>query len=243
MVAVLANRTHSGKLSDLHPIDRVIEARRLAELIPAATKEQKAPIFDSLAELTQEAQPALNSDGKTVKVETFPEIVQIFIEALQAEQLIERALLGPRYQLRGPENAAAREDITQRTYAAVPEALRGFRRDSGVKSYVLGIAANQYHGWVRETAKSNALDDLPDDDVLAGAVLRSSLLLNKLEIGEAMADLAPKHRQIINLTFFEGLSATEIRFRLDLTDGQYRNRRRQALKEMGELLEERGHGR
>ncbi len=243
MVAVLANRTHSETTSSLHPIDRVIEARRLAELISIAPKQEQTRLFDSLAELAQDRRPVLNREGKTDKAEIFPEIVQIFIEALEAEQLIEHYLHSERCRLRGPQNTVAREEIAQRTYAAIPDALKGFRRDGGIKSYVLGIVANQYQSWVRETAKNNAMSDLPDDDVLAGAVLRSSLLLNKLEVGEVMADLAAKHREIINLTFFEGLSAAEIRAKLDLTEGQYRNRRRQALKEMGELLEERGYGR
>ena len=229
MVAVLANKVRAEKLATLHPIDRVIEAKRLADLIPAAPKEQRARLFNSLVALAQEHQPVLNREGKTDKVETFPEIVQTFMEALQAEQLVESSLLGARYGLRGPQNEAIRQEIAQRTYAAIPESLKSFRREAGVMSYVLGIAANQYHGWVQETAKDATIDDLPENDVLAGAVLRSSMLLNKMEIGDVMADLAPKHREIINLTFFEGLSAGEIRTKLNLTEGQYRNRRRQAL--------------
>ncbi len=242
MVAVLADQMCSRQMADLHPIDRVIEARRLAVLLPAAPKDQKGRLLDSMAELAQEDRPVLDGNGKTEKVAVFPEIVQIFMEALQAEQLVESSLLGSRFRLRGPQNETARREIAQRTYAAIPEALRSFRRDGGIKSYLHGIVGNQYNSWVRETAKDNSVDDLPDDDMLAGAALRSSLLLSKLEIGQAMSDLAPKHREIINLTFFEGLSAAEIRSKLDLTEGQYRNRRRQALKEIGELLEERGHG-
>ena len=241
MEAVLANRMKADVTSDLPLIDRVVEAKRLVAQIASAPREQHASLFDSLAELTQKRRPVLNQEGKTDKVETFPPIIQIFMEALQTEQLVEHNLLGERYRLRGPQNDGARQEIAQRTYAAIPEALKGFRREGGITSYVFGITSNQYRVWIRETAKTNAIDDLPEDDVLAGAVLRSSLLLYKLEIGEAMADLAPKHREIINLTFFEGLSAAQIRAKLTLTEGQYRNRRRQALKEMGELLEERGH--
>ncbi len=242
MVAVLADKAGREDSSALHPIDRVIEARRLAGLVPNAAKEQKARLLDVLAILAQERRPVLDSRGKTAKVAVFPEIVQIFMETLEAEQLIESSLLGPRFQLRGPQNEAARREIAQRTYASIPDALRSFRGESGIKSYIFGIVGNQYQSWVRETAKNTSVVDLPEDDVLAGAALRSSLLLSKLEIGQAMADLAPKHREIVDLTFFKGLSAAEIRSKLDLTDGQYRNRRRQALKEIGELLEERGHG-
>jgi RNA polymerase sigma-70 factor (ECF subfamily) len=211
--------------------------------MPLATQADRAQAFDALAELAQAAKPALTSEGKTAKVEVFPEIVAIFLEALKREGLIEDSLLAARYRLCGPENQLAREEITQRTFAAIPDALRTFRRDSSIKSYVLGIVGNQYQNWVRETAKDKNIADLPDDDRLAGAAIRSSLLLNRMEIGEVLNDLAPKHRQMILLAFFDGLSAAEIKANLGLSDGQYRNRRRQALKETAELLEERGHGR
>lgn len=224
------------------PIDRMVEARHLARLIPAATRPEKGQLLDDLARLAQQAPAGMSADGRVEKVTVFPEIVAVFLEAVRREELVEASLLGDRYQLRGPENESARREIAQRTFAAIPEALGRFRGEAGVKSYVLGIVSNQYQNWVRETAKSRTLADLPDDDRLAGASLRSSLLLNKMEIGRAMADLAPKHREMIELAFFEGLSAANIQTKLGLTSGQYRNRRRQALKEMAELLEERGHG-
>jgi len=242
MAAGLVKAMAIDKLSDLHPIDRILAANELATSILEASKAEKTRLFDGLAELAQDARPSMTSDGKTSKVEVFPEIVGIFLEALEKEGLVEASLLAPRYRLCGGENETARREITQRTFAAVPEALRTFRRDASVKSYVLGIVNNQYQNWVRETAKDKTIADLPEDDMLAGAALRSSLLLNKLEVGEVISDLAPKHRQMIVLAFFEGLSAAEIKSTLDLSDGQYRNRRRQALKEMAELLEERGHG-
>lgn len=228
--------------TELHPIDRVLVARELAASIPNAATAEKSSLLDRLAELAQDGQPVLNSEGKTEKVVLFPGIVGIFLEALEHEGLIEASLLAPRYRLCGPANELARREIVQQTFTALPEALRSFRRDASVKSYILGITNNQYQSWVRETAKNKSIADLPEDDELAGATLRSSLLLNKLEIGEVISDLAPKHREIIVLAFFEGLSAADIRSRLNLSDGQYRNRRRQALKETAELLEERGHG-
>lgn len=242
MAAVLVKAMAIEHASDLHPIDRILAAHELAASVPNASKGEKAQLFDQLAELSQDGRPAMTSDGRTAKVEVFPEIVGIFLESLEKEGLVEASLLAPRYRLCGPENETARREITQRTFAALPEALRTFRRDAGVKSYVLGIVNNQYQNWVRETAKDKTIADLPEDDMLAGAALRSSLLLNKLEVGEVISDLAPKHRQMIVLAFFEGLSAAEIKTQLELSDGQYRNRRRQALKEMAELLEERGHG-
>lgn len=243
MAAVLVETVSVNEASDLHPIDRVVVAKDLAATMPLTPQAERAQLFDALAELTQERRPTLTSEGKTTKVEVFPEIVAIFSEALRQEGLIEDSLLAARYRLCGPENAAAREEITQRTFAALPDALRTFRRDSSIKSYVLGIVGNQYQNWVRETAKNKSVADLPEDDLLAGAAIRSSLLLNKMEISDVLSDLAPKHRQMILLAFFDGLSAAEIKAQLGLSDGQYRNRRRQALKETAELLEERGHGR
>lgn len=241
MAAILLNAM-SIEGADLHPIDRVIAAREVASLIPTAAKTEKWHLFDRLAELVQERRPGLTSDGKTERVAVFPEIVGIFLEALETERLIEASLLAPRYRLCGPENELARSEITQHTFAAIPDALRVFRGDAGVKSFLLGIVGNQYKNWVRQTAATKNLADLPEDDLLAGAAMRSSLLLNKLEIGEVMGDLAPRHREMIDLAFFQGLSAAEIREKLGLGDGPYRNRRRQALKEMAELLEERGYG-
>jgi RNA polymerase sigma-70 factor (ECF subfamily) len=225
----------------LHPIDRTDEARRLANAVLSTDRPERDRLLDQLACLAQVAPPLVDEHGRTEKVATYPEIASIFLQVVQAEQLVESSLLGHRYQLRGPENEPARREIAQRTFAAIPDALRAYRGDASIKSYVLGIVANQYRNWVRETARSRSLADLPEDDQLAGATLRSSLLLNKMEIGRAMVDLAPKHRQMIELAFFEGLSASDIQAKLGLTSGQYRNRRRQALKEMAELLEERGH--
>lgn len=241
MTATLVGPVAAEEARGKHPIDRADEARRLAALVVSATGQEQDRLLDDLARLAQVCPPVLDGQGRTEKVATYPEIASIFLQAVQAEQLVESSLLGQRYQLRGPKNEPARREIAQRTFAAIPEALRGYRGDAGIKSYVLGIVANQYRNWVRETAKSRSLADLPEDDQMAGATLRSSLLINKMEIGRAMVDLAPKHRQMIELAFFEGLSASDIQTKLGLTSGQYRNRRRQALKEMSELLEERGY--
>ncbi len=242
MAAVLVEAMSIDE-SELHPIDRVLVARELAASIPDAASAEKSSLLDRLAVLAQDGRPVLNSEGKTEKVAVFPEIVGIFLEALESEGLIEASLLAPRYRLCGPANELARREIVQQTFAAIPAALQSFRGDASVKSYILGITGNQYQNWVRETAKNKSIADLPEDDRLAGAALRSSLLLNKLEISEVMSDLAPKHREIIVLAFFEGLSAADMKSRLGLSDGQYRNRRRQALKETAELLEERGYAR
>ncbi len=53
-------------------------------------------------------------------------------------------------------DAYAAEDLVQETFLAVPAALRGYRGDSSLQSFVIGVAANHARHHVRAAARRRA---------------------------------------------------------------------------------------
>jgi RNA polymerase sigma-70 factor (ECF subfamily) len=53
-------------------------------------------------------------------------------------------------------DAAAAEDLVQETFLAVPAAIRGFRSEASLRSFVIGVAANHARHHVRAATRRRA---------------------------------------------------------------------------------------
>jgi len=61
-------------------------------------------------------------------------------------------------------DATAAEDLVQETFLAVPGALRGFRGDASLRSFVIGVAANHARHHVRAATRRRAAHARSEDE-------------------------------------------------------------------------------
>lgn len=185
-------------------------------------------------------------------------ILSAILGPAESRQLIERlrardaAALGELYDrfggvvysiiLRIARDTATAEDLTQEVFLRVWNHIPSFDLDRGsLSTWVLTIARNAAIDFLRsrsgqQTRRSVSIDAM--ERPLAGgnaeAELQSSTDAKKVRA--AMERLEPKHRQLLELAYFEGLSQSEMAERLELPLGTVKTWVRLALRQLRENL-------
>ena len=118
------------------------------------------------------------------------------------------------------------EEILQDTLVAAWRGAAGYEGRASVHAWLLGIARRQAHNSLRRrglaVADPESLDDLvdsgpaPEDRLVARA--------GREELARAISTLAPIHREILALSFVQGLSYGEIARVLDVPEGTVKSR-------------------
>lgn len=116
-----------------------------------------------------------------------------------------------RFHLRSVRNPELAEDLTQRTFLKLHLARRRYRPDASLKPWVFAIAKNLQRDLFRKRARSAELltDTGSVDDRGADAGRTSDILLRK-RLEEAVMNLPENQRDVILLHKFEGLAMNEV---------------------------------
>jgi RNA polymerase sigma-70 factor, ECF subfamily len=146
--------------------------------------------------------------------------------------------------LRIARDTATSEDLTQEVFLRVWTRIPTFDLERGsLSTWVLTIARHSAIDFLRsrtgqQTRKNVSIDAM--ERPLAGGnaetELQSSTDANKVRA--AMERLEPKHRQLLELAYFDGLSQSEMAEKLELPLGTVKTWVRSALRQLREDLQQ-----
>jgi RNA polymerase sigma-70 factor (ECF subfamily) len=143
------------------------------------------------------------------------------------------------YLVRLAGDPAQAEEILQDTLVAVWKSAASFEGRSSVQTWLVGIARRQAHNTLRRRSLPRAdvaelevlpaADPAPEDVALASAT--------RAELVNAMARLAPAHREVLILAFVNGLSYLEMARVVGVPEGTIKSRLSNAKRALRTLLE------
>jgi len=142
------------------------------------------------------------------------------------------------YALRLVNEPAVAEEILQEVFLAMWQGARHFREEAKVKTWLLRIAHHQAVSWLRHTRAVLWSDDefeAIDHDPIEEHLARSWQID---QVRAALAQLTPKHRAVVELTFAQGLSYAEIAEVMSCPIGTVKSRMSYALSRLNRLLSE-----
>lgn len=129
----------------------------------------------------------------------------------------------------------AAADAAQETFLTAQDALRRYRGESSLRTWLLGIANNQ----CRRVARNRKLDapcielqDAPD-----GLLLEQSLV-DRHTLQEALNRLSPEHREVVLLHEVEGLSYDEAAEVIGVPAGTVKSRLHHAFANLRRYLQD-----
>ena len=136
-----------------------------------------------------------------------------------------------RYAFTILRNRHLAEEVTQETMVAVWKGAGRFAGRSKVSTWLFGIARNRSYDLVRKEERGKRLPDTPmiSPDPAKGILLQQKVV-------EAMETLPNDQREVVFLTFYEGLSYAEIARILDIPQGTVKSRMFHAKRKMAEAL-------
>lgn len=116
------------------------------------------------------------------------------------------------------------EDLTQQAFVKLYAAWPRVRRDS-VEAYARKVVVNQCLSHLRRHRPETPTDHLPERPAAAPHDSHD----NRLDLGAALALLAPRQRAIIALRFLDDLAVTDVAAALGIADGTVKSQTARAL--------------
>ena len=147
--------------------------------------------------------------------------------------------------LRMTGNATEAEDLSQEVFVQVFRKLDTFRGDSAFTTWLHRLTINQVLMYFRKrrSTKMELTNDgeLPERTIQGGNVLRSSAIVDRLALDEAIVKLAPGYRTVLVLHDIEGLEHLEIANILGCSVGTSKSQLHKARMKMRSLLRQGVH--
>lgn len=136
-----------------------------------------------------------------------------------------------RYALTLLRNQHLAEEAAQETMVAVWKSASRFEGRSKVSTWIFGIARNKAFDLVRREKRGDRVPDvsLVSPDPAPG-------LLKQEQVAGAMSTLPEPQREVVFLTFYEGLSYGEISGMLGIPEGTVKSRMFHAKRKLVEAL-------
>lgn len=132
------------------------------------------------------------------------------------------------------------EEILQDTLVAVWRGAGAYAGRSSVRTWLFGVARRQAHNTLRRRtpllAGEDALDSLPAPDPGPEAALLAGV--DREELADRVTNLAPLHREVLDLFFFRGLSYEETSEVLGVPVGTVKSRLSNAKRALRAVLHE-----
>jgi RNA polymerase sigma-70 factor, ECF subfamily len=123
------------------------------------------------------------------------------------------------------------EEVVQETMIAIWKGAPRFAGRSKVSTWVLGIARNQAYSLIRKETRTKTLPE--------GFVVEpdpAPVIHRQEQVARALERLSRDHREVVFLTFYEGLSYREIASMLGIPTGTVKSRMFHAKKQLEEAL-------
>ena len=146
------------------------------------------------------------------------------------------------------KNHADADDVMQETFIKVYRSIRTFRKDAAFETWLYRIAVNEALNFVkrRERQRESTLETASEAEYEAMTRYRAQIAndphihAEKAElrhhVTEAVNNLSLKHRTVVILHEFEGLTHAEIASILNCSEGTVRSRLHYARKKLRTLL-------
>lgn len=143
-------------------------------------------------------------------------------------------------RLTGGDRARA-EDVAQETL------LRAWRHPSvldqsarSARAWLFTVARRiVIDGWRSAASRAEVTTDTPPETAAPDDIERA---VQGLLVADALAELAPRHREVISLCYYQGLSVAEAAARLGVAEGTVKSRTHYALRALRLVLQEKGIG-
>lgn len=138
------------------------------------------------------------------------------------------------YLLRLVQDEPAAEDLLQEVFVAVWNGAARFRWQAQVKTWLFHIAHYQAVSWLRRNRSQGVYEDLQDQ---AGADDLEQAVYDRWESGklrQALDQLSPQHRAVLELAFVYEMSYREIAEVVDCPVGTVKSRMNHARRLFGE---------
>lgn len=141
------------------------------------------------------------------------------------------------YLLRITQDEAGADDILQEVFFAIWQGASKFKHLSSLKTWIYRIAYKQSISWLRKhQRKSNPMEL---DEIVDGSRTPEETAISSdqsTQLRKAMADLAPKHRAVLELAFIEEMSYSEIAEILNCPIGTVKSRMSYALRNLNHVM-------
>jgi RNA polymerase sigma-70 factor, ECF subfamily len=147
-----------------------------------------------------------------------------------------------RYALRLTGDRARAEDVVQETLLRAwqhPEVVDESERSA--RAWLFTVARNmiidqsrsaRFHNEANTLDSSGAPERVGPDEVNAA--------LDRLLIGDAMAQLSPEHRAVVRRSYYQGWTTAQIAEDLQIAEGTVKSRLHHALRALRLILQEMG---
>ncbi len=152
--------------------------------------------------------------------------------------LVERhqgVVFGTAYNMTG--NRALAEELAQEAFLSAWKGIRGFRRGSPFKPWLMRILVNAVMAHRRkrsvETTPIEGLG-LADDAERPAASVESKLERQTLQ--QAIGGLSPEHRQVVVLRYFAGMTVPEVSRASGVSEGTVKSRLHRAHRALRQRL-------
>lgn len=146
------------------------------------------------------------------------------------------------------KNHADADDVMQETFIKVYRSIRTFRKDAAFETWLYRIAVNEALNFVkrRERQRESTLETASEAEYEAITRYRAQIAndphvhAEKAElrhhVTEAVNNLSLKHRTVVILHEFEGLTHAEVASILNCSEGTVRSRLHYARKKLRTML-------
>ncbi len=128
-------------------------------------------------------------------------------------------------------------DVVQQAFVRAFRALERFRGEASVRSWIyrigINLALNHVRDRAREQPSDTAGDELTVDAVAPGAMMSAE---RAKALRDAVAELPPKQRMVLELRVFDDLSFREVAALADCTENAAKVSFHYAVKKLREVL-------
>lgn len=140
--------------------------------------------------------------------------------------------------LRITHDRAVAEEVVQDVFQAVWQAAGGFQVEGTVKPWLLGIARHRAIDATRvRNYQAHTTAVAFDEQYIISSIGRTDDVADALTIREALATVPPIQRQVIELTYYSGMTRAEIAIHLGEPVGTVKTRLRLGLLKLRTLLQ------
>jgi len=128
------------------------------------------------------------------------------------------------------------EDLAQETFFRIYKARKRYKPTASFKTWMFTVAQRVWIDYVRKSARRKRREDSFRAEPRPVAVQEPSH--HRDEVLWALDQLPQSLRDVVVLSFFDGLSHAEISAVLDIPEGTVKSRRHHAMKRLRTLLTE-----